>query len=374
MELSQLALEENPFFALGERYQALHQKLHLKSLPQGLSDQERSERALRWSAEQARRVPGAMGALLTVQGTLARCAEYQLHTEGKLFRGRLALAAARFFQLETEVALQLACATEFIHNASLIHDDIQDQDEMRRNRPTIWRKYGANSALLLGDLFLSKAYEALGAIGASHHRGRFLNGLMGEKVSQLIQGQSDELEHQGDLDLPFSTYEQIAMSKTSVLLSFPVEAVLLLAGRPDPERQRIKRTFDQFGLAYQIHDDIVDLCAPRKGRDQAGSDVREGRTSALILKFWEQASPQMRAKFKRFFQDGERRRDPLQVAFWVQRIADSQALEESFQYLSETLTSCRAEALALPAPLNSFMLLVVSQLEKQIRPTQKRTS
>ena len=83
--------------------------------------------------------------------------------------------------------------TEFIHNASLVHDDIQDQDETRRNRTTVWKQYGSNNALLFGDLLLSKAYEMLGILGMQHYRGPRLIGLLGEKIAMLIQGQSDEL-------------------------------------------------------------------------------------------------------------------------------------------------------------------------------------
>ena len=76
----------------------------------------------------------------------------------------------------------------------------------------------------------------------------------------------------------------------------------------------------------------------------------------------------MREQFEIFFKDEECRRDPQQLAYWVNALVNTQVLEASFQYLTETLTNCRREAAELPAPLSSFMLLVISQLENRFQP------
>ena len=85
----------------------------------------------------------------------------------------------------------------------------------------------------------------------------------------------------------------------------------------------------------------------------------------MILQFWQQSSPEVREQFEIFFKDEECRRDPQQLAYWVNALVNTQVLEASFQYLTETLANCRQEAAELPDPLSSFMLLVISQLEKR---------
>jgi geranylgeranyl pyrophosphate synthase len=367
MEMNATAAYSNPFKILGEQYLSLHMG-QIKKPEKNLVSQRKSINSLNWAALKIEDVPTEMKAFLKQTGILQDSANYHLMIEGKLFRAQLALAAAHLHDLDEQTALQLACVTEFIHNASLVHDDIQDQDETRRKRATVWKHYGANNALLLGDLLLSKAYEMLGILGMQHYRGPRLIGLLGEKIALLIQGQSDELEHQSDLTLPLQTYERIALCKTGALLSFPVEAALILSGVQESECGRVSRIFGRFGVAYQIHDDIIDLCASNKGRDLPGSDLREGRVSAVILQFWQQSSPEVRGQFENFFKDEQCRRDPEQLAYWVNALVHTQVLEASFRYLIKTLANCRQEAAGLPDPLNSFMLLVISQLEQRFQP------
>ena len=367
MEMSMNAIYENPFRELGERYLSLHVS-HTKQSDKKFVSEKKCLNSFDWASQRIEIVPAEMKSFLRQNGILQDSATYHLMTEGKLFRAQLALAAAHLHRLDEKTALQLACVTEFIHNASLVHDDIQDQDETRRNKATVWKHYGANNALLLGDLLLSKAYEMLGMLGMQHYRGPRLIGLLGEKIALLIQGQSDELQHQSDLTLPLQTYERIALCKTGSLLSFPVEAALILSGVQESECGRVSRIFGRFGVAYQIHDDIIDLCALNKGRDLPGSDLREGRVSAVILKFWQQSSPSVQMQFEAFFKDDQSRRDPEKLAYWVNMLVNTQVLEACFQYLTDTLTNCREEAADLPDPLSSFMLLVISQLEKRFQP------
>ena len=243
--MSANAIYDNPFKVLGERYLSLHLS-HTKQVAREFISEKKCMNSLNWAAQRIEDVPAEMKSFLRQNGVLQDSADYHLMTEGKLFRAQLALAAAHLHRLDEKTALQLACVTEFIHNASLVHDDIQDQDETRRNRTTVWKRYGSNNALLLGDLLLSKAYEMLGILGMQHYRGPRLIGLLGEKIAMLIQGQSDELEHQSDLTLPLRTYERIALCKTGSLLSFPVEATLILSGVQESECGCVWRLF--FGI------------------------------------------------------------------------------------------------------------------------------
>ena len=98
----------------------------------------------------------------------------------------------------------------------------------------------------------------------------------------------------------------------------------------------------------------------------SGSDPREGRVSAVILQFCQQSSPEVREQFEIFFKDEECRRDPQQLAYWVNALVNTQVWKQG-QYLTETLATAAKKLLSYLIP-SSFMLLVISQLEKRFQP------
>ena len=105
-----------------------------------------------------------MNEILCDDSWMGHCAKYQLHSGGKRFRAILALIASDIFNLNQKVSEYIAVCCEFIHNASLIHDDLQDRDLLRRGYPTIWNRFGDHTAINLGDYFISGSFEALSKI------------------------------------------------------------------------------------------------------------------------------------------------------------------------------------------------------------------
>ena len=96
-----------------------------------------------------------MSEILCDDTWMGHCAKYQLKSGGKRFRAILALLSSKLFGLEKNVSFNIAMCCEFIHNASLIHDDLQDRDILRRGLPTIWNRFGDHTAINLGDFFIS---------------------------------------------------------------------------------------------------------------------------------------------------------------------------------------------------------------------------
>ena len=108
-----------------------------------------------------------MNTILCDDSWMGHCAKYQLHSGGKRFRALLALIAADIFKINHESAIYAAICCEFIHNASLIHDDLQDRDLLRRGLPTIWNRFGDHTAINLGDYFIAGSFEALSKINGN---------------------------------------------------------------------------------------------------------------------------------------------------------------------------------------------------------------
>ncbi len=227
----------------------------------------------------------ALLASMDPEGTLATAGRYHLGNPGKLVRGGLALAASEALGVSAERSLPLAMACELLHNASLVHDDLQDRDVERRGEPTVWRRFGEATAVTLGDFLLTAAVHAAGRIdGTCAQRLALTQAFTGSTLA-IIRGQAADTSE----PLPsIGRYEAIARAKTGPLLALPIEGALILAGAGDAERADARETMELVGTAFQIQDDLQDMCGG-KGR-RIGSDLRAGRPNAVVAYFMEEAS------------------------------------------------------------------------------------
>jgi len=183
-----------------------------------------------------------------------RAGDYHLATGGHRVRARLALQAGIALGLDDGDAVALACSAELLHNASLVHDDLQDRDETRRGRPTVWRAFSAATAICSGDLLLSSAYAALVGF-ADRTVLPALIALAHARVAVAIDGQCEDLRAScGNLE----RYEGIARRKSGALLSLPLEYALVGAGRWDVASVA-RDAADHFAVGYQIADDLADV-------------------------------------------------------------------------------------------------------------------
>lgn len=217
-------------------------------------------------------------------GNLEAAGRYHLLGGGKRLRGRLALAAGLGLGCPFPHALKIAVSVELLHNASLVHDDLQDADWNRRGRPAVWAKFEKSTALLVGDVLIAKAFCALSEL--SSPRSSELIQELAACVLGLASGQSSDKESAGAadgsrLERSVEAYERLAKAKTGWLFSLPAALVCIHMHGRGPMVEASKEAFAWLGVAFQIFDDIVDLTAG-KGRD-VGSDLRCDRLSAAVL-------------------------------------------------------------------------------------------
>ncbi len=182
-------------------------------------------------------------------------AQYHLRTGGQRLRARLALQAGQATGLSSEDSICIAAAIELLHNASLIHDDLQDGDQYRRGYESVWSKYGSNVAICCGDLYLSTSYAVIAGISTSHALPRILR-TMHQRITQAIYGQCADLTLQTK-QVSLETYIQVVMAKSGALLSLPLELVLLLT---DQEKSipLANQACKDFAIGFQIYDDLKD--------------------------------------------------------------------------------------------------------------------
>ncbi len=205
-----------------------------------------------------------------------------LATGGKRLRARLALAAVEAMGGTRARAVGWAAACELVHNATLIHDDLQDGDRVRRGRPTTWVRHGAPQAINAGDLLLMLPFLAVDAVPADGDVRWGLARAIARRAEATVRGQSLELDLLGGRRTDWETWLRATEGKTGALLALPVEGAALLAGLSPDAAAHIAQDFVRIGVLFQVADDVLDLYGD-KGRGERGNDLREGKVSALVV-------------------------------------------------------------------------------------------
>jgi geranylgeranyl diphosphate synthase, type II len=192
---------------------------------------------------------------------------YSVFAGGKRVRPVLCLEAARIFEpevaLDVAPAMHPACAIEFIHTYSLIHDDLPalDNDDLRRGKPTCHKQFGEATAILAGDGLLTLAFQTIGEIPATPERViailQEVSGAAGT-VRGMVGGQVADLESEGQRIEP-QTLEYIHRSKTAALIRASVTTGAISAGAGISDVARLRRFGETIGWAFQVTDDILDV-------------------------------------------------------------------------------------------------------------------
>jgi geranylgeranyl pyrophosphate synthase len=187
--------------------------------------------------------------LMSVPSRVADAARYHFSAGGARVRAQLGIDAAAALGLAPMAAMSCALAPELLHNASLVHDDLQDGDQVRRGRPAVWSRYGKDIAISTGDLLISAAYVAV----ANHPQPALALLAIHNAVAVTIAGQTQ------DCSAGQSTPDacaQISAQKSGPLLALPIRLALIAAEAPGQDIA--VRTGTALAIAYQTLDDIMD--------------------------------------------------------------------------------------------------------------------
>lgn len=212
-------------------------------------------------------VDAALERLLPAESTqpssIHTAMRYSVFAGGKRMRPILCLESSRIFTSDVTPALHSACAIEFIHTYSLIHDDLPalDNDDLRRGKPTCHKKFGEAIAILAGDGLLTLAFETIGSTPVpSDRRVAMLSEIAGAAgtVNGMVGGQVADIEGERK-PVDAKTLEYIHRSKTAALIRASVTAGALCAGAPPDDVTRLRRFGEAIGWAFQVTDDILDV-------------------------------------------------------------------------------------------------------------------
>lgn len=197
--------------------------------------------------------------------------------KGKKIRSKIVYELGSYFHVPQFDLLQLATASELLHEATLIHDDIQDEDELRRGKPSFWKEHGLSHAINSGDFLLMLSLKPLIEL-----QNQELLKLHTEASFNLAQGQAEEIFNKASF---FSTekdfYQSCIEQKTASLFSCLGESVGVLAQLKPTQVESIKSLLLKIGCLFQMQDDLLDLYGDKQ-RDSIGCDIKEGKISFLI--------------------------------------------------------------------------------------------
>ena len=219
---------------------------------------------------------------------LAEVLEYGLFSGGKRIRPLLAVAAARLCGYRGADIYSLACAFEYLHAATLFHDDIIDGSANRRGNPAAYRKFGSTPAILAGDYLLALSMERVGLYSGQAGLKIFCRAAAGMVDGEFMQLRNAEKHNLSALD-----YHDIIMGKTALLISAACEIGALYGGGSPAEQERLKEFGMHLGCAFQIVDDLLDyLGDPARTGKALGGDLLEGKmTLPLIIALRDSTGP-----------------------------------------------------------------------------------
>ena len=182
-----------------------------------------------------------------------------LSSGGSRTRAILALAAGHSQNLSAPARLSIAASVELLHQASLIHDDVQDEDSTRRGQAAVWTVAGISSAICLGDDLIGAAFEELALLPEPHIQQlpRLIT-MLSRGISVMAAGQTIDCQWTPNSHLLFDDYERIVRHKSGPLLGLPIAMVLALSEGTDDQVTRVLAGASSIGVAYQLADDLVD--------------------------------------------------------------------------------------------------------------------
>ncbi|MBQ7449387.1 MAG: polyprenyl synthetase family protein [Paludibacteraceae bacterium] len=204
--------------------------------------------------------------------------EYALQTGGKRLRPQLVLMATDMFGGNIKNALNAALAIEVFHNFTLLHDDLMDNAPIRRGKPTVHKRWNANTAILSGDQMMIEAYTLLQDYPKEVWK------VFNLMAREICEGQQKDMDFENRASVSTDEYIDMIRQKTSVLLGAALQIGAIIAGATEDNKKKVYNVGVNLGLAFQIQDDLLDCFGdPDTFGKQTGGDILENKKTWLLL-------------------------------------------------------------------------------------------
>jgi len=264
---------------------------------------------------------------------IPKVAAHLIKAGGKRVRPVLTLAAANLCSYEGAHHIRLAAAVEFIHTATLLHDDVVDGSALRRGEPAANTVFGNKPSILVGDFLFSRAFQLMVETGSIE-----VLDILSKTSAVISEGEVMQLATANNLATTEDEHLAVVRAKTAALFSAATEVGGVLAGVSDEKRAALYTYGDRLGIAFQLADDALDYVgkAGTIGKD-AGDDFREGKVTQPILHAFAAADDEERAFWKRTIEKRQQEVGDFDhaMALLTKHNAISRALDDARRYGAE---------------------------------------
>ncbi len=269
---------------------------------------------------------------------------YVLDGNGKLLRPILLMLSCKAMGGNEQKCIYPALAVELLHNFTLVHDDIMDNDDKRRGRETVHKKWDVATAILAGDGLVALSYRYL--LKTPSDRIREICDIFTSGIIELCEGQAMDKEFETRHNIELEQYISMVEKKTSLLLMMAADIGSIIGGGNDKEREALKKYSKELGSAFQIQDDLLDI--ELTSGKTFGSDIKQKKKTFLFVHAMNFADATTRDEILRIYQKNRISNDDI---LYVKKLFDdsgtseftknevSQRIRRAQQYLNQLPSS-----------------------------------
>ncbi len=259
---------------------------------------------------------------------IPQIANHLVSAGGKRLRPMLTLAAAAMFGYTGEGHIRLATSVEFMHTATLLHDDVVDESDMRRGNQTARMIWGNQASVLVGDFLLGQAFRMMVEVGSIDALD-----VLSHASSVIAEGEVMQLAAAKNIETTEDEYMSVILAKTAALFSAAAEVGPIIAGADRAARSALKSYGTNLGLAFQLVDDALDYggSAAALGKN-VGDDFREGKITLPLILAYRRGTPDERAFWRAAVEDGQNGDKELERAI---------ALVDRYNAIGDTIQRAR---------------------------------
>ena len=277
--------------------------------------------------------------------------DYLIGSGGKRLRPLLTLVCAKLCNYKGDDHVKLAAAVEFIHNATLLHDDVVDESDLRRGMPTANNKWGNKASILVGDFLLSQSFRLMVSVGSI----KVLD-ILSNAAAVIAEGEVMQLSVTNNIEITEEEYIEIITAKTAELFASACELGAVVAGSGEQYEVNLRKFGINLGIAFQIIDDALDYSATEaEFGKKIGDDFREGKVTLPAIFAYKAATDLERDFWLRTLKELKQNDEDLKTA--IDLIKKYGILKEINQYAARYIDLSREALLLFPESEAKNMLL-----------------
>jgi octaprenyl-diphosphate synthase len=242
-------------------------------------------------------------------------AGHLINSGGKRIRPMLTVAAARLCGYRGDQHVKLATSVEFMHTATLLHDDVVDESDLRRGKAAARKIWGNQASVLVGDYLLGQAFKMMVETGSLESLR-----ILSHAAAVIAEGEVLQLAASHDTSTTEDAYLQVIGAKTAALFAAAAEVGAVIAGRPRDEQAALDSYGRNLGIAFQLVDDALDYSGKQALMGKSvGDDFREGKITLPVVLSYRRGVAEERNFWKRTLENGDQTADDL---LYAQKLMD----------------------------------------------------